>query len=169
MQTYMDNLAKLLEGTAVQRSRGPEIIVKLVPLNEKDDVEAYLVTFERIMAAHAQHFRGKLAALFHFPVITGKAQLAFAAVSPSDSGKYEKIEAAILIQYGINEEEYRRRFWSARRKDGETNREVAVGLMEWQAKWRKGCHTVEDVMLWVKSSFSTVNTLPTDKKLWVCT
>ena len=52
MQAYMDNLVKLVEGTAVQCSRGPEITVKLVPLNEKDDVEAYLVTFERIMAAH---------------------------------------------------------------------------------------------------------------------
>ena len=52
MHAYMDNLAKLLEGTAVQRSQGPEITVKLVPLNEKDDVEAYLVTFRRIMEAH---------------------------------------------------------------------------------------------------------------------
>ena len=26
--------------------------MKLVPLNEEDDGEAYLVTFERIMAAH---------------------------------------------------------------------------------------------------------------------
>ena len=26
--------------------------VKLVPLGENDDIEAYLVTFERIMAAH---------------------------------------------------------------------------------------------------------------------
>ena len=48
----MDNQVKLVEGTAKQRSRGPEITVKLVPLNKKDDVEAYLVTFERIMAAH---------------------------------------------------------------------------------------------------------------------
>ena len=42
MQAYMDNLVKLVEGTAKQRSRGPEITVKLVPLNEKDDVEAYI-------------------------------------------------------------------------------------------------------------------------------
>ena len=26
--------------------------VKLVPLSEKDDIEAYLVTFERVMEAH---------------------------------------------------------------------------------------------------------------------
>eukprot|EP00731_Ephydatia_muelleri_P007950 Em0004g288a len=87
------------EFEAVRRSRGPEITVKLVPLNEKDDVEAYLVTFERIMAAHN---------------------------ISKDSGNYEKIKAAILIRYGINDEEYRRRFRSERRKDGETNRELAI-------------------------------------------
>ena len=39
-------------------------------------------------------------------------------------------------------------------------------LMEWQAKWLKECHTVEDVMNAVgKEQF--LNTLPTDKKLWV--
>ncbi|KAL5496441.1 hypothetical protein EMCRGX_G012724 [Ephydatia muelleri] len=107
------------EFEAVRRSRGPEITVKLVPLNEKDDVEAYLVTFERIMAAHN---------------------------ISKDSGNYEKIKAAILIRYGINDEEYRRRFRSERRKDGETNRELAVRLMEWQPKWLKECHTVEDVL-----------------------
>ena len=98
--------------------------------------------------------------------LTGKAQLAFAAVSPSDSGNYEKIKAAILIRYGINEEEYRRRFRSARRKDGETNRELAVRLMEWQVKWLKECHTVEDIMNALGNE-QFLNTLPTDKKLWV--
>ena len=164
MQAYMDNLAKLVEGTAVQRSRGPEITVKLVPLNEKDDVEAYLITFERIMAAH--NISKDRWSHYLTSQLTGKAQLAFAAISPSDSGNYEKIKAAILIRYGINDEEYRRRFRSERRKDGETNRELAVRLMEWQAKWLKECHTVEDVLNAVgKEQF--LNTLPTDKKLWV--
>ena len=164
MQAYMDNLAKLVEGTAVQRSRGPEITVKLVPLNEKDDVEAYLITFERIMAAH--NISKDRWPHYLTSQLTGKAQLAFAAVSPSDSGNYEKIKSAILIRYGINDEEYRRRFRSERRKDGETNRELAVRLMEWQAKWLKECQTVEDVLNAVgKEQF--LNTLPTDKKLWV--
>ena len=153
-----------MEGTAVQRSRGPEITVKLVPLNEKDDVEAYLITFERIMAAH--NISKDRWPHYLTSQLTGKAQLAFAAISPSDSGNYEKIKAAILIRYGINDEEYRRRFRSERRKDGETNRELAVRLMEWQAKWLKECHTVEDVLNAVgKEQF--LNTLPTDKKLWV--
>ena len=56
--------------------------MKLVPLNEKDYVEAYFVTFERILAAHTisedrwPHY---------FPIGLR------AAVSPSDSGNYQKI------------------------------------------------------------------------------
>ena len=46
-----------------------------------------------------------------------------------------------------------------------TNRELAMRLMEWQAKWLKECHTVEDAMNAVgKEQF--LNTLPTDKKWW---
>ena len=96
--------------------------------------------------------------------LTAKTQLAFAAVS--DSWNYEKIKAAILIWYWINEEEYRRQFWSARRKNGEMNIELAMTLMEWQANWLKECDTVEDVINAVgKKHF--LYTLPTDKKLWV--
>lgn len=160
----MMTLMKIVEGTASQRSRGPEITVKLVPLNEKDDVKAYLVTFERIMAPH--NIPEDRWPHYLTPQLTGKAQLAFAGISPSDTGNYETIKAAILIRYGINEEEYRRRFRSAKRNDGETNRELAMRLMEWQGKWLKECHNVVDVMNAVgKEQF--LNTLPTEKKLWV--
>ena len=74
---------------ASQSSRGPEITVRLVPLNEQDDAEAYLVTFERIMAAHnipEDRWPHCLT-----PQLTGKAQLAFAAISPSDTGNYETV------------------------------------------------------------------------------
>ena len=82
MQAYMDNLVKLVEGTAVERSRGPEITVKLVPLNEKDDVEAYLVMFERIMAAHNL---SEDRWLHYSSQLTGMAQLAFVVVTPSEN------------------------------------------------------------------------------------
>ena len=53
---------------------------------------------------------------------------------------------AILIRYGINEEEYRRQFWSAKRKNGETNREIGVRLTGWQGKWLKEFEDIEDIM-----------------------
>ena len=44
------------------------------------------------------------------PQLTGKAQLAFAALPGEDSGNYDAIKAAILQRYDITEEAYRRRF-----------------------------------------------------------
>ena len=50
----MDRLIKIVEE---QRSTSAskvstELSVKLVALTERDNIESYLVTFERIMAAH---------------------------------------------------------------------------------------------------------------------
>ena len=44
------------------------------------------------------------------PQLTGKAQLAFAALPTVDADDYEAIKNAILVRYDINEEAYRRRF-----------------------------------------------------------
>ena len=76
-----------------------------------------------------------MAAWPHYLTPQLMAQLAFAAVSP---GNYEKIKVAILIRYGINEEEYRRRFRSAKRKDGEMNRVLPVRLIECMASQLAG-------------------------------
>ena len=55
--------------------------VKLVPLTEQDDIESYLVTFERIMDAY-KITKGQWT-YYLAPQLTGKAQQAFAAL-PSD-------------------------------------------------------------------------------------
>lgn len=108
MRTQMERLMKVVEdskaASAVKSISGELSGVKLVPLSEKDDVEAYVVTFERIMEAHKvdkDRWAHYLA-----PQLTGRAQLAFAALPTADSGKYESIKAAILQRYDINEEAY---------------------------------------------------------------
>ena len=137
----MDKSMKVVETTAKTEAKPAvkELSVKLVPSSEKDDIEAYLVMFERIMEAHKikDNWSQYLA-----PQLTGKAQLAFAALPTEDSGKYAAIKAAILARYDITEETYRRRFRMATRKDGEMNRELTVRLMDMQNKWLKKCSTV---------------------------
>ena len=51
MKEQMERLMKVVEGSTggAQSTAGTKLNVKLVPLMEKDDIEAYLVTFERIM------------------------------------------------------------------------------------------------------------------------
>lgn len=83
---------------------------------EQDDIEAYLVTFERIMAAYSvdkARWAFKLA-----PQLLGKAQQAYAAMPTEAVGEYEEVKAAILRCYDTNEETYRQRFRAAKGKEG---------------------------------------------------
>ena len=97
--------------------------VKLTKLAEQDDIEAYLTTFERMMAAHGVEEARKLA-----PQLTGHAQQAYAALPMDQTGNYEEMKAAILRRYDINEETYRQRFRSGTKKAGESYRELATRL-----------------------------------------
>ena len=166
MQLQVDTLIKLVEksGAATTPKTSNELSVKLVPLTEHDDIEAYLVTFERIMEAHKID-RDRWS-YYLAPQLTGKAQLAFAALPSLDSGKYDAIKSTILARYDINEEAYRRRFRNSQRKEGESNRELAVRLMDLQVKWLKDHKTVEAVRE-VIGLEQFLSTLPTSVKLWV--
>ena len=130
MRVQMDRLMKIVEEQkSASASKGTtELSVKLVALTALDDIESYLVTFERIMTAHKVD-KGRWP---HYlaPQLTGKAQLAFAALPVSDSADYDTIKAAILVLYDINEDTFKNRFRSSKRKDGETNREFAVRMMD---------------------------------------
>ena len=77
------------------------------------------------------------------PQLTGRAQLAFAALPTADSAKYDAIKQAILQWYDINEEVYRRRFRLVVGGEGETNREYVVRLLELEKKWLKKCDSLE--------------------------
>ena len=96
MHAHMEKLVSMMEKTQSTQSGKSvrELSVKLVPFSEKEDIEAYLVTFERIMTAHMvnkdrwPHFL--------VPQLSGRAQLAFAALPTEQSADYSAIKAAIL-------------------------------------------------------------------------
>ena len=87
--------------------------MKLTRLTEKDDIEAYLTTFERMMEVYGigkEKWAYKLA-----PQLTGKAQQAYAAMQPEEAGDYEKLKSVVLRRYYINEETYCQRFRMSKR------------------------------------------------------
>ena len=75
--------------------------IKLTRLGENDDVEAYITMFERIMEVDRERWPFQLA-----PQLTGKAQQAYAALTPDDAKDYNVVRRAILRRYSINEETY---------------------------------------------------------------
>ena len=161
MQGHIEGLMKMVEGS---KSVAAQPAVKLVPLKTDDDIESYLVTFERIMGAH----KIEMGLWPHHlvPQLSGKAQLAFAALATGDISNYDAIKTAILARYDINEESYRNRFRTAKRKDGETSCEFGVRLMDTLAKWLKEYKTVEQIRE-VLGIEQLLDTLSMDKRLWL--
>ena len=112
MQAHIDNHMSMVKAQPVAKS-GLELSVKLVALKDDDDIESYLITFERIMVVHKvekERWSHYLA-----PQLAGRAQLALAALS---IGEYDAIKEAILTRYNINEEAYRNQFQTEKRKEG---------------------------------------------------
>ena len=95
------------------------------------------------------------------PQLTGKAQLAYAALSVEQSRDYKTLKTAILRQYNISEETYRRQFCSAKLKKKETPWELVTRLRDLARKWGRECTTLDALFdLMVKKQL--LNCLPED-------
>eukprot|EP00731_Ephydatia_muelleri_P007554 Em0003g1802a len=141
-----------------------EAEAKVAKLTERDDIEAYLATFERTMTAYEvnrQRWVYKLA-----PQLSGKAQQAYAAMSSEEAVDCERVKAAILKRYDINEETYRLRFRSVMKSLDESHREVAVRVKDLAKKLLKEQATAEAVVE-VVAQEQLLNTLPSNVRVWV--
>ena len=125
----MERLQQMLTEQSVAAvsatGRGTGKSIKLTRLTEEDDVESYLTTFERIMAANEvsrERWSFQLA-----PYLTGKAQH---ALPPEEAKTYDTLKEAILRRYDINEETYRQRFRKLRLKEGESPQELITRLTD---------------------------------------
>ena len=130
MRQQFELLQGLVEGVQHQGEAGivQEADPKVAKLSDKDDIEAYLTMFKRLMSAYSipeDRWNFKLA-----PQLVRKAQQAYAAMNPDEAGNYEQLKAAILRRYGINEESYHQRFRQARKKQEESNKEFATLLQD---------------------------------------
>ena len=116
LQEMVESSQRRAEAPA--RSFGENDKVKLSKFSEADDVEAYLTTLERMMVVYEvdrARWVYKLALQ-----LMGKAQKAYAAMATEDASDYDKVKAAILMRYNINDETYRQRF-RADTKTGDEN------------------------------------------------
>ena len=149
--------------SAPHSTPAPETL-RLSKLTDQDDIEAYLLTFERMMQAH--HIDPAQWVFRLAPQLTGKAQQAYAALSTDESDKYDSVKKAILRRYNINEETYRRQFRGAKLRKGETPTEFATRLTDLARRWTKECSSVDELLdLLVHEQL--INSLPEDVRLWV--
>lgn len=106
---------------------------RLEKLNDNDDIEHFLVTFERIAVACRWQ---KSDWVFHLiPLLTGKARGAYAHMDMDDSLNYDQVKAAIFAKYDINPETYRKRFRSLDVDLNESPKELYARVKELYGKW----------------------------------
>ena len=81
MREQMDAMVRLMEGSAKSKPPSGEALVKVAMLAETDDIEGYLLTFERQMIAYGVD-KSRWAFILA-PQLTGKAQKAYMALGAS--------------------------------------------------------------------------------------
>ena len=106
---------------------------KLQRLSESDDIEHFLTTFERL--AQAYNWPPDIWVLNLAPLLTGKAQSAYASMDKERAREYQPVKEAILKRYDINEETYRQRFRKTVKKEEESYAELGVRLTDMFNKW----------------------------------
>lgn len=103
------------------------------PDKEGEDIEHYLVTFERI--AQACKWPQDEWALHLAPLLTGKARYAYVAMDIDDTMDNAKVKCAVLQKFEISAETYRVRFRSTVPGEEETPKELQVRLKDLYGKW----------------------------------
>ena len=160
-------LRQLIEGrgsgaAGERRLQAPRIELK--KLDESDDVESFLTVFERVMTAQSVP-NGQWTVTLA-PLLTGKAQQAYAAMTAEEAASYPAVKEAVLRRYDINTETYRQRFRQAKQEEGESPRELATRLTDLANKWLKDKTTVPAVIDAVVME-QLLDTLPADLRVWV--
>lgn len=134
-QMQMDLERTRYGATSAERSatRGPALVPRLPKLQEDDDIEQYLTTFERM--AEVYLWPKEDWAVHLIPLLTGKARSAFVAMSPALSLDYDRVKEVILKKYEISPETYRLRFRSLDTPADESPMELYVRLKDLFSKW----------------------------------
>ena len=138
--------------------------VKLTKLGDGDDIESYIITFERMMTAYEvpkERWIYKLA-----PNLTGRAQQAYTGLTFEEAGNYETVKQAILERYNVNTETYHRRLRNLSKEPSETHREMAVRGMDLFKKWIWQCKNLGEVSEIVVTE-QVLTSMPEDIQIWV--
>ena len=139
-------------------------VPKLPKLQESDDIEAYLYTFERHMETYKVEKTYWVAQLA--PLLRGMAQKAYISVPRESSNDYQEVKEAILRRYDIGEDTYRQRFSEAVPQDKESYSQFSARVGDLLDKWAKHCQTGKDWRELVGTE-RVLSAMPNSVQAWV--
>ncbi|XP_041842519.1 uncharacterized protein LOC121640703 [Melanotaenia boesemani] len=117
---------------------------RLEKLTDNDDIEHFLITFERMALAYRWQKSDWVFRLI--PLLTGRARGAYVHMAINDSLDYNKVKAAILSKFDINPETYRQRFRSTEVNSDESPKELYARLKELYGKWIQP----KELQVWIR-------------------
>ena len=164
MKEQMEAMFRLVERTTKGKKDSGEALVKVAKLTDSDDIEGYLVTFERQMTAY--EIDQSRWAFILAPHLTGRAQKAYMALANDDANDYYALKQAILKRYDINEETHRRKFRERSHGKGESYTELATSLVDLANRWLEECSTKAEVLEKIAIEHFLAKA-PEDVRVWV--
>ena len=164
IKEQMEAMVRLVERTTKGKTNSGEALVKVAKLTDADDIEGYLLTFERQMAAY--EIDKSRWPFILAPQLTGRAQKAYMALANDEANDYSSIKQAILKRYDINEETHRWKFRAQSRKKGESYAELATSLLDLANRWLDDCISTTDLLEKVAME-QFLSKAPEDVRVWV--
>ena len=107
--------------------------IKLTPWTDEDDIEEYLLHFEK--TATVAGWKRTVWSCHLLGMLTGKAKEAMAPLSPTDSADYNKVREALRLYFKVDADSYRVRFQELQRGKEENLPQCAQRLEHILTRW----------------------------------
>jgi hypothetical protein len=117
--------------------------VKLIPKFNENDIESFLLSFEKI--ALLNDFPKKKYAAILQAHLTGRALKVFTELSMADCQDYDKLKAALLTAYSVVPEVYTKRFRTTNMNNSETFSDFAFRLSTIFKRWMEGLQALTNL------------------------
>ena len=117
---------------------------RMPPFNPQDDLDAYLLRFQRFAKAQAWPLDDYAANLSL--CLTGEALEVYSRMSPEDSVDYEKLKEELMQRFQLTEEGFRKKFRRGKPKESETTLQFLARIENYLKRWvdlAKTEHTFE--------------------------
>ncbi|CAM4533138.1 unnamed protein product, partial [Lepidochelys kempii] len=117
----------------------------LAQRKEGEDTDSFLTAFENACEMHRVDPADRLQ--FLTPLLDPKAMEVYSQMTGAEAGDYELFKQALLPEFGLTPEMYRRRFRSQRKTPEVTYLQLVNRMQGYARKWTAGCPS--DLRLWL--------------------
>lgn len=114
-------------------------VPKLPSFKDTDDMDSYLLRFERYVAT--QGLEKSRWAVTLSALLTGKALETYCRLDEEDGIDYEKVKAALLKRFQFTAEGYRKKLRAAKPEVGETAAQFVTRIRNYLTRWREMTET----------------------------